>query len=211
MSMSKLLKWSARACAGLAVAPRLATFRISAALLGSDRALEGATQALAKVPGLRGEYMRRAFLARTICRCHPTATVSYGTIFSKVGTTIDENVYVGAGCHLGLVHLERDVLLASGVHIPSGSQTHGTADPDVPIREQPGQLTLVTIGAGTWVGSAAVIMADVGRDCVIGAGSVVTKPIPDRVVAAGVPARVIRSREKAVREAPVAASQRNHV
>jgi acetyltransferase-like isoleucine patch superfamily enzyme len=38
-------------------------------------------------------------------------------------------------------------------------------------------------------------MADVGRDSVIGAGAVVTKPIPDRVLAAGVPARVIRGRE----------------
>jgi len=34
----------------------------------------------------------------------------------------------------------------------------------------------------------------VGRHSVIGAGSVVTKPIPDWVIAAGVPARVIRSR-----------------
>jgi acetyltransferase-like isoleucine patch superfamily enzyme len=37
-------------------------------------------------------------------------------------------------------------------------------------------------------------MADVGRHSVVGAGSVVTKPIPDGVVAAGVPARVIRQR-----------------
>jgi acetyltransferase-like isoleucine patch superfamily enzyme len=37
-------------------------------------------------------------------------------------------------------------------------------------------------------------MADVGRNAVIGAGAVVTSPIPDNVVAAGVPARVIRDR-----------------
>jgi acetyltransferase-like isoleucine patch superfamily enzyme len=45
------------------------------------------------------------------------------------------------------------------------------------------------------VGSAAIILADVGKHCVIGAGSVVTKPLPDYVVAAGVPARVIKSRQ----------------
>jgi acetyltransferase-like isoleucine patch superfamily enzyme len=38
-------------------------------------------------------------------------------------------------------------------------------------------------------------MADVGRDSVIGAGAVVTGPIPDGVVAAGVPARVLRRRD----------------
>ena len=40
-------------------------------------------------------------------------------------------------------------------------------------------------------------MADVGRDSVVGAGAVVTKPVPNRVVVAGVPARVVSSREEA--------------
>jgi Acetyltransferase (isoleucine patch superfamily) len=73
--------------------------------------------------------------------------------------------------------------------------THGTADLTKPIQDQPRIWQKVRIGAGTWIGSGAVVMADVGRNCVIGAGAVVTKPIPDRVLAAGVPARVIRSRE----------------
>ena len=92
------------------------------------------------------------------------------------------------------MHLERDVLLAAGVHVPSGARTHGTDDPDVPIREQQGALTMVRIGAGAWVGSAAVVMADVGANSVIGAGAVVTAPMPASVAAAGVPARVLRSR-----------------
>ena len=36
---------------------------------------------------------------------------------------------------------------------------------------------------------------DSGRDTVVGAGAVVTKPLPDAVVAAGVPARVVRRRD----------------
>ena len=103
---------------------------------------------------------------------------------------------MGPGCHLGLVHLERDVLVAAGVHIPSGGRIHGTDDPTIPIREQEGVAKMVRIGAGSWIGSASVILADVGRNCVIGAGSVVTRPIPDNVVAAGVPARVVRERTR---------------
>ena len=38
-------------------------------------------------------------------------------------------------------------------------------------------------------------MADVGRDSVVAAGAVVTRPIPERTIAAGVPARVIRHRD----------------
>jgi acetyltransferase-like isoleucine patch superfamily enzyme len=125
--------------------------------------------------------------------------VQFGSLFSQAGARLDESVYVGPRCHLGLVHLERDVLLGAGVHIPSGGATHGIDDLDRPIREQPGARTLVRIGEGTWVGSAAVIMADVGRHCVIGAGSVVTHQIPDYSIAAGVPARVIRSRGASTR------------
>ena len=54
--------------------------------------------------------------------------------------------------------------------------------------------TLVRIGPGSWIGSATVVLADIGADTVVGAGSVVTRPLPDRVIAAGVPARIIRQR-----------------
>jgi acetyltransferase-like isoleucine patch superfamily enzyme len=194
-AMREMVKAVVRGVAFVLVLPRIVSFRIAKTIIGSDRALEGATQSLARIPGVRGQYLRRAFLSQAIERCHDTAAICWGTTFSKAGSLIDDNVYVGPSCHLGLVHLERDVLLAAGVHVPSGAQTHGTDDLLVPIREQPGRVTMVRIGAGTWVGSGAIVMADVGQDCVIAAGSVVTKPIPDHVVAAGVPARVIRSRE----------------
>ena len=52
----------------------------------------------------------------------------------------------------------------------------------------------VTIGSDVWVGGAAVILPGVtiGSRSVIGAGSVVTRDIPDDVFAAGNPCRVIR-------------------
>ena len=53
----------------------------------------------------------------------------------------------------------------------------------------------VTIGSDVWVGGAAVILPGVtiGSRSVIGAGSVVTRDIPDDVFAAGNPCRVVRS------------------
>lgn len=192
--MRSTLKSIARGVAFLVVLPALAGYAVRRALLGADRALEGSTQVLSLVPGVTGQYLRRAFLARAIASCAPSAAICFGTLFSKSGARIDERVYVGPGCSLGLVHLEADVLVGSGVHITSGRQTHGTADPDTPIRDQEGVATLVRIGTGSWIGSAAVVMADVGRYSVVGAGSVVTSPIPDNVIAAGVPARVIRAR-----------------
>jgi acetyltransferase-like isoleucine patch superfamily enzyme len=192
--MRDLLKRAAFAAATVAVAPALVSFGLRAWLFGRDRALEGSTQALGLVPGVMGQYVRRAFLARALASCHWTATVEFGTLFSSAEARLDEYVYVGPRSHLGLVHLQRNVLVGAGVHIPSGSQTHGTSDVTRPIREQDRVRRLVTVASGAWIGSAAVVMADVGHDSVVGAGAVVTKPIPPLVVAAGNPARVIRER-----------------
>ena len=176
------------------VLPALLLYAVGCLLLGRDRALEGSSQMLAGLPGLTGVFLRRAFLGCVLKRCHRSADVGFGTLFSQAGAVIDENVYVGPRCHLGLVHLEKDVLLAAGVHIPSGGQTHFFSDPTVPIRDQGGERAMVTIGAGAWIGSAAIVLADVGAGTIVGAGSVVTKPLPPNVIAAGVPAKVLRNR-----------------
>ena len=199
--MRRALKTAANTLATLAILPQLLSFAIRSVVLGKDRALEGSTQALSLIPGLAGQYLRRAFLAKALDGgCALSATIEFGTIFSQAGARIDDNVYVGPRCHLGLVHLERDVLVAAAVHIPSGPQTHGT-NPLSPIREQPGDRRLVRVGAGSWIGSNAVVLADVGRETIVAAGAVVTRPLPDGVIAAGVPARVVRQRDR-----PLAAS-----
>lgn len=192
--MRDALKGTLHALAIVAVLPWLLSYFLKRPVLGANRALEGSTQSLALLPGLFGVYLRRAFLCQTLAHCDRSASVHFGTIFSQAEARLDANVYVGPRCHLGLVHLEKDVLLAAGVHIPSGPETHGTARLDIPIREQPGNPVLVRIGEGSWIGSAAIVMAGVGRHSVVGAGSVVVTAIPDLVIAAGVPARVIKPR-----------------
>jgi virginiamycin A acetyltransferase len=194
--MKEALKAAARGAALVAVLPHLASFAIRAALMGRDAALVGSSQSLSLIPGLTGQYMRRAFLNRVLDGgCAASSVIEFGVLLSQVGSCIEERVYVGPRCHLGHVHLERDVLLAAGVHVPSGPHTHGT-DPSLAIHDQPGQLRRVRIGRGTWVGSNAVVLADIGRDTIVGAGAVVTRPMPDRVIAAGVPARVVRRRDE---------------
>jgi virginiamycin A acetyltransferase len=198
--MRDTAKTITRGLAWLAVTPSVLSWWLRGIVVGPDRALEASSQAWACVPGLTGQYLRRAFLSRTLRSCAPDATIEFGTLFSSVKASIGARAYVGPRCHLGWAVIEPDVLLAAGVHVPSGARTHGMDDPSAPIREQPTLKTAVRIGAGTWVGSAAVVLADVGRDSVVGAGAVVTRPIPDRSVAGGVPARVLRSRDPHVNE-----------
>lgn len=52
----------------------------------------------------------------------------------------------------------------------------------------------IAIGDGAWIGAGAIILpgVSIGRYAVVGAGSVVTRDVPDYTVAAGNPCRPIR-------------------
>jgi acetyltransferase-like isoleucine patch superfamily enzyme len=79
-----------------------------------------------------------------------------------------------------------DVALANEVYIMD-SNSHGVEGRD--HVEAP-----VHIGDGTWVGARAMILPGVtiGKRVVVAAGSVVTRDVPDEVLVAGNPARVVR-------------------
>lgn len=88
--------------------------------------------------------------------------------------------------------IEESVLTANHVYI--SDNLHAYDNVDLPIVEQPiVQLKEVKIGSGSWLGeNVCIIGASIGRNCVIGANSVVTHDIPDYSVAVGVPARIIK-------------------
>ena len=124
-----LAKTLARAAATGAVLPALTSYRLRACVLGRDRALEGSTQVLALVPGLPGQYLRRAFLQHAIEYCDPSAVIEFGTILSSTATRIECDAYIGPRCHLGSTTIGAGALVAAGVHIPSGGHIHGVDDP----------------------------------------------------------------------------------
>ena len=162
--------------------------------LPKQRVFADLTQLLATVPGILGEYLRLAFFQWVLPRCGRNSCIGFGTIFSHPTAEIGENVYVGPYCILGDVTLGDDVLLASGVSIANGTNQHFFDRTDIPIREQGGEYPRVTIGEDSWIGERAVVLADVGAHCVIGAGALVLESIPDYAIAVGVPAKVVKFR-----------------
>lgn len=88
--------------------------------------------------------------------------------------------------------LEKNVLTADKVYI--SDNLHGYSDIHTSIKNQPIiQHGEVIIGEGSWLGeNVCVLGSKIGKQCVIGANSVVTKDIPDYCVAVGAPARVIK-------------------
>jgi acetyltransferase-like isoleucine patch superfamily enzyme len=194
--MKPLLKAAANVVATLLVLPAYVLYVLGRCLLGPEKAFPGWSQAFSLLPGLSGAYLRRAFYKLVLPRCGADAFLTFGTTFSHPTAEVGNTVYVGTCCCLGDVTLEDDVLLGSHVSIMNGSGQHGIDRLDIPIREQPGVWPRITIGSDTWIGDRAIIMADVGKHCVIGAGSVVTKPVPDYAIAVGSPARVVRFRNQ---------------
>jgi acetyltransferase-like isoleucine patch superfamily enzyme len=205
--MKNALKGLANAIALLLVLPAFVLYRLAILVLGREKAFPGWSQTFSLLPGLTGVYLRRAFYRLTLRRCAADCCLSFGTVFSHPTAEVGRSVYVGLYCVLGDVTLEEDVLLGSQVSVMNGGGQHGIERLDVPIREQPGTWTRITIGRDSWIGDRAVVLADIGRHCVIGAGSVVTKPIPDYAIAAGSPARVLRYRDGAPASAPFASGE----
>jgi acetyltransferase-like isoleucine patch superfamily enzyme len=117
----------------------------------------------------------------------------------------DARVRIGAGTFLNqgvmlaaqtLVEIGAHCMLANGCFVSDA--THRYDDPDLPVPWQGFTSKGPTrIGANCWLGAHVVVTSGVsiGERCVIGAGSVVTTDIPAFSVAAGAPARVLRSVE----------------
>jgi virginiamycin A acetyltransferase len=148
------------------------------------------------IPGSVGSLIRGSLLRWMIRRCGVgPKSVKLGTLFSDPRVELGDNVHLGPFCDVGWAVIEDYVHLGSGVHVISGGHGHFFSRTDVPIALQGGEPRPVRIGYGSWIGNRAIVLADVGEECVIGAGSVVTKPIPPWSVAVGSPARVVSSRK----------------
>jgi acetyltransferase-like isoleucine patch superfamily enzyme len=114
------------------------------------------------------------------------------------GIVIGDRCVIGAGTTLTAhesITLGDDVWFGQNVFISDAS--HGYQDPETPIGRQLGTHQPVSIGSGTWVGHGAIILpgSRIGRQVVVGAGSVVRGTVPDHSVVAGVPARAVRRLE----------------
>lgn len=131
----------------------------------------------------------------------PHVTLSAGMVPGQVCVN-DPVVRIGDRCLVGrgsgiVGHLSIEIGddVWTGQYVYVTDQNHGYEDLDRPISQQAMPEQPVRIGDGSWLGHGTVILpgATIGRHVVIGANSVVRGEIPDFVVAAGNPARVIRS------------------
>lgn len=194
MKSKRLLKDFIDALTLCLVLPLFLAYRMVKAVSRENRTFWSFSQFLSLFPGLSGSYLRKNFYRLSLARCHRDCAILFGTIFSQSDTEVGKGVYIGPNCNIGRCKIEDHCTLGSNVHIMSGSRQHAFDAPLTPVQEQGGTFEKVVIGEDTWIGNCALIMANVGKKCIIGAGSVVTRDVEDFSIVAGNPAKFIRKR-----------------
>ena len=137
--------------------------------------------------------MRQALLRELIpdmgdgCPVKPPILCAYGC-FIHMG----RNVFLNYGCKLvdgGAIDLGNDVLIGPGCTIVTANHAVN------PERRKAGYMHLkpVTIEENVWIGAEVTIRPGVtiGRNSVIGAGSVVVQDIPEDCIAVGNPCKIV--------------------
>lgn len=125
-----------------------------------------------------------------------TALAANATLVARHGTLeIGANGFVGIGTVIvarDAIRIGRDALIAEYVTIRDQDHRFGG---ERPTALSGFETAPITIGDNVWIGAKATVTRGVtiGDNSVIGANSVVTRDIPANVVAAGIPARVIRA------------------
>lgn len=113
------------------------------------------------------------------------------TAFGKT-TRVGKGVFINFGC----TFLDQGgITLEDGVFIGPGAKILTEAHPEQPEIRHTLQTRPVVIRRKAWIGAGAIVLpgVTVGQNAIVGAGSVVTRDVPDNAVVAGVPAKFIRN------------------
>lgn len=105
---------------------------------------------------------------------------------------------IGVNCLVsGRTYIGSHVMMGPDCIMYSYSHAHDRLD--IPMDQQGFEdPTPIHIGDDVWIGARVIVLPGVkiGSHCIIGAGAVVTKDVPDYAIVGGVPAKVIRYRNE---------------
>lgn len=141
--------------------------------------------------------LRRLCGKMMLAHCGKDVNIEQNALFSKKVSLGD---YSGIGVNarvLGSCVIGNYVMMGEECRIITRNHSHSRVD--IPMMQQGYEPEeTVYIDDDVWIGDRVTILPGVhiGKGCVIGAGAVVTRDIPPYSIAAGVPAKVIKSRRE---------------
>jgi virginiamycin A acetyltransferase len=153
----------------------------------------GCREILSLIPTVIGNYLRLGYYFSVCTSISPDANISFGTMLGHREIVMGPNVNMGPYLTIGLAVIEENVIFGPGVSIVSGKYQHGRPDQraggaDETLVEE---NQVIRIGSNSWIGQDAVILASIGKNCTVGAGSVVFKDVPDKTTVIGNPAKKV--------------------
>jgi sugar O-acyltransferase (sialic acid O-acetyltransferase NeuD family) len=174
---------------GLAPPWNCVVFDDEAAIPTRARTCEAFLVCIGDVHGeARVRYSRqlRQLGLKAISAIHPVAFFSEEAVLGEgiqamPGSVVNDCAIIGDFCIINSNStVEHECVLGVGVHVMSGATLGG----------------LVRVGDCSSIGSGATVLPriTIGSNCIIGAGAVVTKHVPDNAVVVGVPGKVVRYR-----------------
>ena len=113
-------------------------------------------------------------------------------IFIGDNVSLNDNVTINAD-NGGYISIGSDVMIGPGTIMRASNHNFGNISK--PFTKQGHKCGIIKIKDNVWLGANVIVVPDVliGNNVVIGAGSVVTRDIPDNSLAVGSPAKVIRT------------------
>jgi len=149
-------------------------------------------------PGATARNIRIGLLRAMGASIGHRVYIGQGTrVINPKGLVVEDDVTVTRDCVLdarGGLLLKQFVLM--GFETIVITHTHRADRFGIPIQNQGMFEKSIIIGERVWLGTRCIVLpgATISADCIIGSGSVVTKPLDDMAVYAGAPARRIGSR-----------------
>ena len=154
-----------------------------------------------------GKFDKKVYIGRNVHIVNPKNLIigERVSIRPEVDIFVDDKISIGNECDIGTrnrfdgnIIIEDEVLFGPDNYICS--KDHNYENIEKSIMKQGASAihknghNEIKIGKGSWIGTHVAIIGDVhvGKHCVIGANSVVTKDVPDYSVAIGIPAKVIK-------------------
>lgn len=140
--------------------------------------------------------LRRYFVSNYLKKCGRNLRVKKGAEISPK-SEVGDNSELGTRCMVQS-HCSLGTNVIMGPDVKIYSRNHNFDSLDDPIQFQGKRQHNTIIGNDVWIGANVIILAgvEVGDHVIIGAGSVVTKDVPDYAVMGGNPAKIIKYRNE---------------